>query len=121
MKPLGTMRVCWISIWLFTGILLVSAGCGPALVAGGAAGGYAVGSDERSIGGQVDDAVITAKINEKYFKDPDMKIFNIDVDTNDGRVTLTGVVASEERKQKAETLARSVEGVKSVSNELQVK
>ncbi len=121
MRHWGNQWSWTLLVGLFAVASLIAAGCGPALLAGGAAGGYAVGSDERPVETQVDDAGITAKINQKYIEDPDLKTLNIDVDTYEGRVTLTGVVANEERRSKAGELAAGVEGVVSVSNQLQVK
>jgi osmotically-inducible protein OsmY len=46
--------------------------------------------------------------------------FDINVDTNDGVVTLFGVVASEQAKRAAETEVRKIGGVKNVENDLQV-
>jgi hyperosmotically inducible periplasmic protein len=43
------------------------------------------------------------------------------VDTTNGVVTLTGAVASEEQKLKAEKHAQETEGVRSVKNELAIK
>lgn len=45
---------------------------------------------------------------------------DVNVDTNDGAVVLHGKVATEMEKQKAETVARTIDGVKSVKNLLQV-
>ena len=44
----------------------------------------------------------------------------IDVDTNNHVVTLRGTVASEAARTRAASLAKQVEGVKSVKNELKV-
>jgi osmotically-inducible protein OsmY len=45
---------------------------------------------------------------------------NIDVDSDNGVVTLKGKVDTAEAKKKAEEIARKVDGVKSVKNELTV-
>jgi hyperosmotically inducible periplasmic protein len=45
----------------------------------------------------------------------------IDVDTNNGVVTLNGIVDSPEQRARAEELASRVDGVKRVVNNLQVK
>ena len=45
---------------------------------------------------------------------------NIDVDSNNGVVTLKGKVESADMKKKAAAIAKKVEGVKSVKNELKV-
>ena len=60
------------------------------------------------------------KIQSKYFLDADVKGRQIDVDTNDGVVTLKGTVDTAEQKQQAEQIARGTEGVKRVVNQLVV-
>jgi osmotically-inducible protein OsmY len=52
--------------------------------------------------------------------DPEVKSRNVDVDVRDGVATLSGVVDSEAARAEAEDLARSVDGVTQVVNELQV-
>ena len=71
-------------------------------------------SSTRTVGTQVDDAGITAKVKAKLAADGDINPFNIDVDTNEGVVTLQGRVAKEEARTKAEQLARDTHGVKRV-------
>jgi osmotically-inducible protein OsmY len=68
----------------------------------------------------MDDAGITARIKTKLVADPEVKAFQIDVDTVDGRVALNGKVASADQRAEAEKLARHTEGVKSVVNLIQV-
>jgi len=77
-------------------------------------------SSTRSAGTQVDDAAITAAVKAKLAADGDINPFNIDVDTNEGVVTLQGRVAKEEARTKAEQLARGTDGVKRVINLVKV-
>lgn|SRR5512141_1866539 len=69
---------------------------------------------------QVADAEITAKVKTKLTADPEVAAHNIDVDTNEGVVTLSGRVANREQKREAEKLARDTEGVLRVINNLKV-
>ena len=73
-------------------------------------------STTKSAGTQVDDAAITAKVKAKLAADGDINPFNIDVDTNQGVVTLQGRVKKEETRTKAEQYARHTDGVKRVIN-----
>jgi len=73
-----------------------------------------------SPGRQVDDAKITAKVKAKIAADGDINPFNIDVDTNEGVVTLQGRVKKEESRAKAEQYARDTSGVKKVINLVKV-
>jgi osmotically-inducible protein OsmY len=71
-----------------------------------------------SAGTTVTDSWITMKIQSKYFVDDDVRARNIDVDTQDGQVTLKGSVESEGERQHAVSLARSTEGVTRVHDNL---
>ena len=77
-------------------------------------------SSTRTPGTQVDDAAITAAVKAKLAADGDINPFNIDVDTNEGVVTLQGRVEKEEARSKAEQLARETDGVKRVINLVKV-
>jgi len=77
-------------------------------------------SSTKSVGTQVDDAAITAKVKAKLAADGDINPFNIDVDTNEGVVTLQGRVAKASARTRAEQLARETEGVRRVINLVKV-
>lgn len=74
----------------------------------------------QTAGQYVDDATITASVKSKLVAEKTANLTRIDVDTTNQVVTLTGIVASADQKARAEHLARQVEGVKSVKNNLQV-
>jgi hyperosmotically inducible protein len=67
------------------------------------------------------DAAITGKVKTKLLADPDVKGLSIDVDTKDGVVTLTGSADKVGNADKAVSLAKGTDGVKSVDNKLTVK
>lgn len=67
------------------------------------------------------DAAITTSITADYLKDPDLSVFKIDVDTQDGVVTLNGVAGTPSARMRAEKLASAIKGVKEVRNRLTVK
>src|SRR5688572_1932414 len=69
---------------------------------------------------QHSDATITTTIQAKYFGDSVVKGHEIDVDTDDGIVKLSGTVESEAARTKAAALAQGVEGVTRVENQLRV-
>lgn len=95
-------------------------GCAAALVGGGAAAGYYVGKDPRSVGQITDDGIITSKVNAKFVNDSVIKARDINVDTFNNTVYLYGVVDSSAASRRAVTLAQSVDGVKKVVNKLKV-
>jgi osmotically-inducible protein OsmY len=70
---------------------------------------------------QAGDAWVTAKVQAKFFIDPDVKGRDIDVDTQNGAVTLRGEVETEAERRQAIAIARSTDGVQSVTDQLQVR
>src|SRR5262249_31545987 len=66
------------------------------------------------------DPWITTKVKMALLMADDVPSTAINVDTVDGRVTLHGVVASDAEKAGAEKAARSVDGVRTVQNLLQI-
>jgi osmotically-inducible protein OsmY len=74
-----------------------------------------------STGEYIDDSVITAKIKSKLATDDFLKSFQIGVESRKGIVQLSGFVNSQAAVDKAGQIARGVEGVKSVKNDLIVK
>ena len=67
------------------------------------------------------DATITAKVKSKFVADDQLKAHEINVDTKNGVVTLRGAVADPSSKDRAALVAREVEGVTSVDNQLIVR
>jgi len=76
---------------------------------------------QESTGEYMDDSVITAKVKSLLAVDDFLKSFQISVETYKGTVQLSGFVSSQKAVYKAEEIARSVKGVKSVKNDLIVK
>jgi hyperosmotically inducible periplasmic protein len=60
------------------------------------------------------DAGVTTKVKSKLAADDTVKAYQIDVDTNDHVVTLSGNVESAAAKEQAVRLARETDGVKDV-------
>ena len=78
-------------------------------------------SKQESTGEYIDDSVITTKVKSLLAGDDFLKSFQISVETYKGTVQLSGFVGSEKAVDKADQIARSVKGVKSVKNDLIVK
>jgi hyperosmotically inducible protein len=74
----------------------------------------------RSTGETVDDATVTAKVKTALARDPATSAYRIEVESYRGEVQLNGFVESADMKSSATRVAKSVSGVKSVSNNLQV-
>jgi hyperosmotically inducible protein len=71
-------------------------------------------------GGGTSDAYITAKAKSRLFVDRKTPATSINVDTEDGVVTLFGTVPDAAAKKEAEAEVRKVGGVKRVENELEI-
>ena len=76
---------------------------------------------KNTVGGVIDDSVITTKAKAAIFNTPDLKTLQISVETRKGEVLLSGFVDNDAAKMKAEEVVRNVGGVKSVKNSLEVK
>lgn len=66
----------------------------------------------------VDDAYLSDSIRSRLAADQIVKGGAIEVDVKDGVVTLKGKVEEEKQKSKAEKIAKKVNGVKSVDNQI---
>ena len=80
-----------------------------------------VQESSRSAGEVIDDSMITAKVKAALIADPAVKAHEVNVETRDGVVQLSGFVDNASAKSVAAEVANRVNGVKEVRNELQVK
>ena len=69
----------------------------------------------------IDDGVVTTKVKAALVADTAVKAHEINVETREGVVQLSGFVDNADAKSKAAELAGRVAGVKQVQNDLQVK
>lgn len=67
---------------------------------------------------QVNDALITTKVKTALLRDPQASGFQISVNTYRGIVQLSGFVDTVDQKQRAGELAKGIEGVRTVHNDL---
>lgn len=82
----------------------------------------AAATDTRKTAGEaIDDAVVTTRVKAALFGDSTTKARKIDVETEQGIVQLNGFVDSAAEKTQAAKLARGVDGVKEVRNNLDVR
>ena len=75
----------------------------------------------QSSGEYIDDSVITAKVKTLLANDDFLKSFQISVESRNGIVQLGGFVDSQKAVDMAGQITRSVDGLKSVRNDLIVK
>jgi osmotically-inducible protein OsmY len=72
-------------------------------------------------GEYVDDSVITTKVKAAIFNEPGLKVSEVKVETFKGNVQLSGFVSSRADITGAVRVASAVNGVKSVTNDMQLK
>lgn len=83
--------------------------------------GCAVTRGQESVGAYVDDATITTQIKSRFVDNKDVDAASIHVETLNGTVLLSGFAKNSTEKNAAEAIARKVNGVKSVRNEIAVR
>lgn len=74
----------------------------------------------RTVGTGLNDGWLWVKTRFELAAADDLRDSTINVDVENGVVTLTGTVATAAQKTRAEQVAKSVEGVRSVRNQLRV-
>jgi hyperosmotically inducible protein len=110
-------------------VSILMAGCGnreeqaPAPVASTMAPTASTGTPPTAttVGTEIDDSVVTARVKSALLADKDIKSFEIKVETHKGRVQLSGFVDTQARIDNAVALTRNVEGVKGVDNGMTLK
>jgi hyperosmotically inducible protein len=78
-------------------------------------------SKSQTMKGYAGDAATTSEIKAKLLADNLVPSRNVKVETTDGVVQLSGQVATKAQSDRAEGIAKAIEGVKSVKNDLTVK
>jgi len=104
---------------LIIAMLFSLTGCFAAIVGGTATVGTAA-NDERSIGTQLDDAALTAKIDARLIAERDMPSRWVSVQVIGGNATLTGQLPSQRHIDRAIYITKSLRGVRSVHSELSI-
>lgn len=93
---------------LAASVLLATAGC-------------AVMRGQESAGAYVDDVAITSSVKARFVENRDVAASSIKVETLNGTVLLSGFAKNSVEKSTAERIAREVNGVRSVRNEIVVR
>ena len=107
---------------LVLGSAMLLQGCVAAAIGGAAvAGATKVATDPRSMGTQLDDETLESRVNSAIKKDQQIKFeARISVTAYSGRVLLTGQVPNENLREVASSLAKGVQNVNDVYNEVRV-
>jgi hyperosmotically inducible periplasmic protein len=83
--------------------------------------GCAVSRDQQTMGSYIDDTTITTRVKAKFAQDKAVSAMAIQVETLKGTVQLSGFAKSLDEKLTAERLARAVNGVQDVKNDIVVR
>lgn len=78
-------------------------------------------TERKAAGEYFDDAGITTRVKKAIYDEPSLKVTQIGVTTEDNVVHLTGTVKTRAEAAKAAAVARRVNGVKGVRNDLHLK
>lgn len=76
---------------------------------------------QESTGEYIDNAAITTNVKAAFMKDKHIKSLPINVKTYKGEVQLSGFVDDRTQAVRAESIARRIEGVQNVQNDLILK
>lgn len=74
-----------------------------------------------TIGAKIDDTVVTTGVKAALLKEPEIKSMDIQVETRNGEVMLSGFVDSQMQKDRVVAVARAVNGVTGVQDSLALK
>jgi len=83
--------------------------------------GCAAGPQQATAGQYIDDTTITARVKTAIYQEPTLKSAEINVETFKGRVQLSGFVSTRASMERAGAVAKGVNGVTAVSNDLRLK
>ena len=74
-----------------------------------------------TVGTEIDDSVVTARVKSALLGDPDVKSFDFKVETRKGEVLLSGFVDNQPQLDHAIAITKATDGVKSVDNKVSLK
>lgn len=85
------------------------------------AAGCAVTRGQQTAGAYIDDTAITASVKTRMLEDERVAGTSVTVETLNGTVMLSGFAKSQAEKAAAESIARKVDGVRAVKNEITIR
>jgi hypothetical protein len=83
--------------------------------------GCVTGPTQESPGEYLSDSWITTKVKTALIDDPQVKANQVTVETFKGAVQLSGFVSSDAARERAVQVARGIEGVTSVTNDMRLR
>lgn len=85
------------------------------------ASGCAVTRSQETVGAYVDDVTITTQIKARFVDNPQVAALSIHVETLKGTVLLSGFAKNSAERNTAESIARGVNGVRLIRNEITIR
>ena len=119
MNAIATFRAVTAMIIVWSLLPAVS-GCSAMLLGNGETGSVAPEVDERSAAKSATDQAIVRAVSSTLSRDGAVGRFGIAVSANNGTITLSGTVGSFDARDHAVEIARKVEGVVAVNNQIRV-
>ncbi len=110
-----TQRAHVVAASLLGALALWSVGCSKAPDATG------VPAPSTSVGTEIDDSVITTSVKTALLSDPNIKSFDLKVETRKGVVQLSGFVDNQAQVDQAMTIIRQVPGVTDIESKVDFK
>lgn len=83
--------------------------------------GCAVTRGQESVGAYIDDTAITSSVKARFVNNQNVDASSIKVETLNGTVLLSGFAKNHLERNTAESITRSVGGVREVRNEISVR
>jgi hyperosmotically inducible protein len=74
-----------------------------------------------TVGTEIDDSVITARVKSALLADPDIKSLEFKVETRKGEVQLSGFVTNQTQIDHATAVSRAIAGVRNIDNKMTLK
>jgi hyperosmotically inducible protein len=102
-------------------LLAASSGCSSMLLGNGQSAGRPIGADTRTESALASDRRISALILNRYSADDELSGQGLRVSTRRGVVTLSGALDSYPLRDRAVRLARDVQGVERINNQIVIK
>lgn len=116
----ATRRAAALAAMIAAAGLLLGACTPEGAVVGAAATTGVAAAQERGIGGAIEDTKIRLQINDKWIQADEVMYRKVSLQVQQGRALLTGVVPTEEMRERAVRLAWQAEGIDEVINEIEV-
>ncbi|MDA1325202.1 MAG: BON domain-containing protein [Proteobacteria bacterium] len=115
------IRLVPVLLVMMAALLAATLGGCTSLAVGAGATVATAAAEERGVTGAASDLAIAATITSLWIKNDPRLVTDLDMSISEGRVLLTGTVATQARRLEAVRLAWRASGVKTVINEIEIR